>query len=93
MELLSESSELQATCRQEDSQSEEQIGELLEIVRDLENLNVTWMKCPKAPSGLRRGSAVIDIDRHIVYFSNYSDRVYAYQWQRKEWSKLPDCPQ
>ncbi len=92
MELLSESSVLEATCRQEDSRSEEQIGELLVRVRELENLNLTWRKCPDAPEGLARGSAVIDIDRHTAYFSS-GVSVYAYEWQKEEWSKLPDCPQ
>ncbi len=92
MELLSESSELEATCRQEDNQSEEQIGELLVRVRELEILNLTWRKCQEAPKRLRRGSAVIDTDRYIAYFSSYIS-VYAYEWQREEWSKLPDCPQ
>ncbi len=34
---------------------------------------------------------MIDIDRHIAYFS-FGASVYAYEWQRLEWSKLPDCP-
>ncbi len=78
MELLSESSELKVTHRQEDSQSEEQIGELLVRVRELENLNLTWRKCPEAPEPLVRESAVINIDRHIAYFSDYVS-VYAYR--------------
>ncbi len=93
MELLSESSELEATCRQEDSQSEEQIGELLVRVRELENLNLTWRKCKEGSEPLERGSAVIDTDRYIAYFSNYICSVYAYEWQRVKWSKLPDIAQ
>ncbi len=99
MELLSKSSELEATCRQEDSQTEEQIGELLVRVRELENLNLAWRKCPDAPQPLERGSAqplergsaVVDPDRHIAYFSSGAS-VYAYEWQKEEWSKLPDSP-
>ncbi len=35
---------------------------------------------------------MIDIDRHIAYFSDYVS-VYAYEWQRVKRSKLPVYPQ
>ncbi len=91
MELLSESSGHEVTSRQEDSQREEQIRELLVKVRKLESLRLTWRKCQDAPEPLVRGSAAVDTDRHTVYFSDYRS-IYAYEWQREEWSKLRDCP-
>ncbi len=59
--------------------------------RKLESLRLTWRKCQDAPEPLARGSAAVDTDRHTVYFSDYK-RIYAYEWQREEWSKLCDCP-
>ncbi len=91
MELLSESSGHEVTSRQEDSQREEQMRDLLVRVRKLESLRLTWRTCQDAPQPLARGSAADDTKRHTVYFSHYRS-VYAYKWQREEWSKLCDCP-
>ncbi len=90
MELLSESSGHEVTSRQEDSQKEEQIRELLVRARKLESLRLTWRKCQNAPEPLTRGSAAVDTDRHTAYFSDYT--MYAYEWQRKKWSELCDGP-
>ncbi len=90
MELLSESSGHEVTSRQEDSQREEQIRELLVRTRKLKGIRLTWRKGQDAPQPLVRGSAAVDTDRHTVYFSDY-ERIYAYERQREEWSKLCDC--
>ncbi len=55
------------------------------------SLRLTWRKCQDAPQRLARGSAAVDTDRHTVYFSHHTS-MYAYEWQREEWSKLCDCP-
>ncbi len=91
MELLSESSGHEVTSRQEVSQREEQIRELLVRARKLESRRLTWRTCQDAPEPLFRGSAAVDTDRHTVYFSDCK-QIYAYEWQREEWSKLCDCP-
>ncbi len=91
MELLSESSGHEVTSRQEDSQREEQIRELLVRARKLESLRLTRWKCQDAPQPLARGSAAVDTDRHTVYFSDYRS-IGAYEWQRERWSKLCDYP-
>lgn len=80
------------TYRQKDSQREEEISVLLAKVRELDSLRLKWNKCPEAPEPMKGGSAAVDEERQTAYFSNYVS-VYAYQWQDKEWSKLPNCPQ
>lgn len=91
LELLSESFGLEVTCRQDDSQREEEMTGLLVRVRELESLKLTWRKCPDAPEALTRGSAAVDMDKHMVYVSDDSS-LYAYKWDKQEWSKLPECP-
>lgn len=66
---------------------------LLAKARELESLRVTWREYPSAPQPLNRGSAVTDINRATIYFSDSHNKIiYAYQWEAGDWSKLPQCP-
>lgn len=92
VQLLAENPGLEGTYSPEYSQTEEQIRGLLERARELDSLRLTWRKCPDAPQPLARGSAVIDKTTHTAYFSD-NVHIYAYEWLREKWSRLPECPQ
>ena len=61
-------------------------------VWDVQQLKLTWETCRNAPCGMWRGAAVAH--GSVGYFSSeYSHDVFAYDSEKDDWSKLPECPQ
>ena len=61
-------------------------------VWDVQQLKLTWNKCRNAPCEMVRGAAVAH--GSVGYFSShYSCDVFAYDSEKDDWSKLPECPQ
>ena len=57
-----------------------------------EQLKLTWEICRKAPCEMWRGAAVAH--GSLAYFSSEdSHEVFAYNSEKDDWSKLPECPQ
>ena len=61
-------------------------------VWDVQQLKLTWETCRNAPCGIRRGAAVAH--GSVGYFSSWGGYdVFAYDSEKDDWSKLPECPQ
>ena len=61
-------------------------------VWDVQQLKLTWETCRDAPRKMWRGAAVAH--GSVGYFSSYrSHDVFAYDSEKDDWSKLPECPQ
>ena len=61
-------------------------------VWDVQQLKFTWETRRNAPCGIRRGAAVAH--GSVGYFSSeFSHDVFAYNSEKDDWSKLPECPQ
>ena len=61
-------------------------------VWDVQQLKLTWKKCRNAPCAMRRGAAVTH--GSVGYFNPAGSRdVFAYDSEKDDWSKLPECPQ
>ena len=61
-------------------------------VWDVQQLKLTWETCRDAPCEMRRGAAVAH--GSVGYFNlYYSHDVFAYDSEKDDWSKLPECPQ
>ena len=61
-------------------------------VWDVQQLKLTCETCRNAPCGMERGAAVAH--GSVGYFSSYySHDVFAYDSEKDDWSKLPECPQ
>ena len=61
-------------------------------VWDVQQLKLTWETRRDAPRGIRRGAAVAH--GSVGYFSSDgSHDVFAYDSEKDDWSKLPECPQ
>ena len=61
-------------------------------VWDVQQLKLTWNKCRNAPCEMRRGAAVAH--GSVGYFNPAGSRgVFAYDSEKDDWSKLPECPQ
>ena len=59
---------------------------------DDQQLKLTWETRRNAPCEMRRGAAVAH--GSVGYFSSkYSYDVFAYDSEKDDWSKLPECPQ
>ena len=57
-----------------------------------EQLKLTWERRRNAPREMYRGAAVAH--GSLAYFSSYSSHdVFAHDSEKKDWSKLPECPQ
>ena len=61
-------------------------------VWDVQQLKLTWETHRNAPCEMRRGAAVAH--GSVGYFSSWGSRdVFAYDSEKDDWSKLPECPQ
>ena len=61
-------------------------------VWDVQQLKLTWETRRNAPCEMLRGAAVAH--GSVGYFSSYrSHDVFAYDSEKDDWSKLPECPQ
>ena len=61
-------------------------------VWDVQQLKLTWKTRRNAPREMMRGAAVAH--GSVGYFSSYySHDVFAYDSEKDDWSKLPECPQ
>ena len=61
-------------------------------VWDVEQLKLTWEPRRNAPCGMKRGAAVVH--GSVGYFNPDGSRdVFAYDSEKDDWSKLPECPQ
>ena len=61
-------------------------------VWDIQQLKLTWEKCRNAPHSMLKGAAVAH--GSVGYFnSKYYHDVFAYDSEKNDWSKLPECPQ
>ena len=61
-------------------------------VWDVQKLKLTWETCRNVPCWMKRGAAVAH--GSVGYFSSeYSHDVFAYDSEKDDWSKLPECPQ
>ena len=61
-------------------------------VWDVQQLKLTWETCRDAPRKMWRGAAVAH--GSVGYFSSWgSHDVFAYDSEKDDWSKLPECPQ
>ena len=61
-------------------------------VWDVQQLKLTWETRRDAPRDMKRGAAVAH--GSVGYFSSYcSHDVFAYDSEKDDWSKLPECPQ
>ena len=61
-------------------------------VWDVQQLKLTWETRRNAPCGMERGAAVAH--GSVGYFSSSGSRdVFAYDSEKDDWSKLPECPQ
>ena len=61
-------------------------------VWDVQQLKLTWETRRNAPCGMKRGAAAAH--GSVGYFSSYrSHDVFAYDSEKDDWSKLPECPQ
>ena len=61
-------------------------------VWDVQQLKLTWETCRNAPCEMERGAAVAH--GSAGYFSSVdSHDVFAYDSEKDDWSKLPECPQ
>ena len=61
-------------------------------VWDVQQLKLTWETRRDAPCEMERGAAVAH--GSVGYFSSYgSYDVFAYDSEKDDWSKLPECPQ
>ena len=59
---------------------------------DVQQLKLTWETRRNAPCMMERGAAVAH--GSVGYFSSgYSQYVFAYDSEKDDWSKLPECPQ
>ena len=59
---------------------------------DVQQLKWTWETRRNAPCEMWRGAAVAH--GSVGYFSSYCSRdVFAYDSEKDDWSKLPECPQ
>ena len=59
---------------------------------DVQQWKSTWETRRNAPRPMRRGAAVAH--GSVGYFSSYGSRdVFAYDSEKDDWSKLPECPQ
>ena len=57
-----------------------------------EQLKLTWETRREAPRAMDTGAAVVH--GSLAYFSSYdSHEVFAYNSEKDDWSKLPECPQ
>ena len=61
-------------------------------VWDVQQLKLTWETRRDAPCWMERGAAAAH--GSVGYFSSlYSHDVFAYDSEKDDWSKLPECPQ
>ena len=61
-------------------------------VWDVQQLKLTWERRRNAPRRMVRGAAVAH--GSVGYFnSEFSNDVFAYDSEKDDWSKLPQCPQ
>ena len=61
-------------------------------VWDVQQLKLIWETRRDAPHEMKRGAAVAH--GSVGYFSSYlSQDVFAYDSEKDDWSKLPECPQ
>ena len=61
-------------------------------VWDVQQLKLTWETRRNAPRGMKRGAAVAH--GSVGYFNPAGSRgVFAYDSEKDDWSKLPECPQ
>ena len=61
-------------------------------VWDVQQLKLIWNKCRNAPCDMERGAAVAH--GSVGYFSSSGGHdVFAYDSEKDDWSKLPECPQ
>ena len=61
-------------------------------VWDVQQLKLTWKKCRNAPRPMLKGAAVAH--GSVGYFnSKYYHDVFAYDSEKDDWSKLPECLQ
>ena len=61
-------------------------------VWDVQQLKLTWKTRRNAPCGMKRGAAVAH--GSVCYFNSWgSHDVFAYDSEKDDWSKLPECPQ
>ena len=61
-------------------------------VWDVQQLKLIWETHRNAPCDMERGAAVAH--GSVGYFSSeYSRDVFAYDSEKDDWSKLPECPQ
>ena len=61
-------------------------------VWDVQQLKLTWETRENAPCSMKSGTAVAH--GSVGYFSSLDSRdVFAYDSEKDDWSKLPECPQ
>ncbi len=80
---------------------EKQVEKLKQQLRNLKatrssgttqkKINLKWKEYPGAPSQTYRGFSVVDTDTTTVFIC-MRKQIHAYNWQNKEWSRMPDCP-